>query len=68
MKEFVSSLKCFKNIYEEENDIIINPLNFIDSFSSSLKNGATPTPKSKIMISQNGPVKVSTWTPRKLKK
>ncbi len=68
MQEFVYSLKCFKNIYNEENDIIINPLNFIDSFSSSLKSSTPPSPKSKIMISQNGPVKVSTWTPRKLKK
>ncbi len=68
MQDFVYSLKCFKNISNKEDDIIINPLNFIDSFALSLKNGSTSTSKSKIMISQNGPVKVSAWTPRKLKK
>lgn len=67
LRDFVYSLKCFKNIHDEKDDIIIDPFNFIDSFSSSIQNKKNET-KSKIMISQNGPVKVSAWTPRKLKK
>lgn len=68
LHEFIYSLKCFKNFYDKKDDIIINPLNLIDSFSSSIRNEYKDTKKSKIMISQNGPVKVSAWTPRKLKK
>ena len=68
MQNFVYSLNCFKNIPNKHDDIIVDPLNLIDSFASSLKNGTISAPKSKIMISQNGPVKVSAWTPRKLKK
>ncbi len=67
LQEFVHSLNCFKNIYNENDNIIINPLNFIDSFATSIRNKKNEN-KSKIMISQNGPVKVSAWTPRKLKK
>ena len=67
IRDFVYSLKFFKNIQDEKDDIIIDPFNFIDSFSSSIQNKKNET-KSKIMISQNGPVKVSAWTPRKLKK
>ena len=67
LQEFVYSLKCLKNIYSEKSDIIINPLNLIASFATSIRNKKNEN-KSKIMISQNGPVKVSTWMPRKLKK
>ena len=67
LKDFMHSLKCFKDFNAQNNDIIINPLNLTDSFSSSIQNKKNNT-KSKIMISQNGPVKVSAWTPRKLKK
>ena len=68
IQSFVYSLKFFKNMSNNTDDIIINPLNFTDSFISSVKNSTISSPKSKIMISQNGPVKVSAWTPRKLKK
>ena len=67
LQEFIYSLKCFKHFYGEKNEIIINPLNLVDSFSSSqTEKKSASSPKSKIMISQNGPVKVSTWAPRKL--
>ena len=64
LHEFIYSLKCFKDFKKNNNDTIINPLDYTDSFSSQ-KN---ETKNSKIMISQNGIVKVSSWTPRKLKK
>ena len=67
LQEFIYSLKYFQNLTPQKDDIIINPLNLIDSFSSSIRYKKSET-KSKIMISQNGPVKVSKWTPRKLKK
>ncbi len=67
LKNFIHSLKCFKNLNDNKDDIIINPLNFIDSFLPATSKNKTEN-KSKIMISQNGIVKVSAWHPRKLKK
>lgn len=67
LKEFIYSLKYFKDLHNQFDDVIINPLNFADS-TSSLQKNETNTNKSKIMISQNGLVKVSAWNPRKIKK
>ena len=69
LQNFVTSLKCYKQNCNINNETIINPMNFIDSFASSLNiNTKFSSPaKTKILISQNGPVRVSTWDPRKLK-
>ena len=68
LKEFIYSLNCLKQYVSKNDEIIINPLNLSDSFASSLKNEAPIAKKTKIMISQNGPVKVSAWMPKKLNK
>lgn len=67
LQKFIHSLKCFKDLCDNKDDVIINPLNFIDSFSPVTPKNKSEN-KSKIMISQNGIVKVSAWEPRKLKK
>lgn len=68
LREFVYSLKCLKQYSDSNDEIIINPFNLADSFAASIKSENTTAKKTKIMISQNGPVKVSAWTPKKIKK
>lgn len=64
---FIWSLECWKHFYRPEEETIVDPLDCVDSFAGALqKNPAEQTEKSKILISQNGPVKVSAWHPRKL--
>lgn len=64
---FIWSLECWKHFYRPEEETVVDPLNCVDSFAAALqKNPAGHTEKSKILISQNGPVKVSAWHPRKL--
>ena len=65
LRDFIHSLKEIKDLHDND-EIIINPLDFTDSFPSSTQKNKTDN-KSKIMISQNGIVKVSAWNPRKLK-
>ena len=65
LQKFIYSIKSLKNLKSKNDECIINPLDLSDSFSSTIKHEIKPQ-RSKIMISQNGPVKVSAWTPRKL--
>ena len=69
LTSFVLSLDCWKNSYKKDAETIINPMALVDSFAETLhhtKRKNFQSPKSKIMLSQNGPVKVSAWQPRKL--
>ena len=67
LQNFVTSLKCYKQNCNINNETIINPMNFVDSFASSLNINTkfSASAKTKILISQNGPVRVSAWDPRK---
>ena len=69
LDKFIFSLEAWKHNYRPENETVVNPINFIDSFANNIKNTKEKNinSKSKIMMSQNGPVKVSSWQPRKLK-
>lgn len=62
---FVTSLSCWKETYTAKEDVIINPLDIAPSFSLSISKDKNFSP-SKIRLSQNGPVQVSPWRPRKL--
>ena len=66
LRQFILSLDCFKNCYRPERETVVNPLNFADSFSQDLQSHKNTSSTTKVLISQNGPVKVSAWTPRKL--
>ncbi len=67
LNHFVLSLECWKHFYRPEEETIVNPVLFADSFADSIqKTPNAKMEKSKILISQNGPVKVSAWKPRKL--
>lgn len=62
---FVTSLSCWKETYNTEKEVVINPLDIASSFSLSISKDKNFSP-SKIRLSQNGPVQVSPWRPRKL--
>lgn len=67
---FILSLDCWKQSYRPETDVIIDPMLLADSFADSISSRQPRHNKSaetKIRLSQNGPVKVSAWHPRKLK-
>lgn len=69
LNRFIISLECWKQSYRPERDVIIDISRLADSFSSSIKSYGTrdlSTSNSKIMLSQHGPVRVSSWHPRKL--
>lgn len=66
LEHFILSLDCFKHFYRPEEETIVNPMYFTDSFAGSIQKTKTETSGSQIRLSQNGPVKVSAWTPRKL--
>ena len=68
LDKFIFSLECWKHFYRPEEETIVDPLQLVDSFAESIHNKIQPKSlqKSKILISQNGPVKVSAWHPRKL--
>ena len=70
LNNFVISLECWKHYYRPERDVIVDITRMTDSFAGSIKtNGNTAldaSPKMQIMLSQNGPVRVSAWHPRKL--
>ncbi|MBE6444209.1 MAG: hypothetical protein E7020_06055 [Alphaproteobacteria bacterium] len=68
LSQFVMSLDCFKQSYRSEKDNVVDPINFVASFENSLQSQCNKQNKTKILISQNGPVKVSAWSPKKLKK
>lgn len=69
LNRFIISLECWKQSYRPERDVIIDISRITDSFASSIKNKNNQDlslPHSKVMLSQHGPVRVSTWHPRKL--
>lgn len=67
LRDFVCSLECWKQFYREDQENIIDAAVCADSFTASLQKTSTAcSEKSKIMLSQHGPVKVSAWKPRKL--
>lgn len=67
LKDFIVSLDCWKNFYHPERELIVNPVSIIDSFSNSIHSVAPqPAVTNKVMMSQNGPVRVSNWQPRKV--
>ena len=67
LTSFILSLECWKRFHHPSQEIIVNPMMLIDSFAETIhKSAKKPVATSKIMISQNGPVKVSSWQPRKL--
>ncbi len=66
LEHFILSLECFKHFYRPEEETIVNPMYFTDSFAGSIQKDKAENHASKILLSQNGPVKVSAWHPRKL--
>ena len=66
--ELNSLVSNFCNFAEIVDGSIINPLEVISSFNELLQNckDKTSAAKSKIMLSQNGPVRVTEWKPRKI--
>ena len=68
LDKFIFSLEPWKHYYRPENETIVNPIEFTDSFANTIHNSKekSVSSKSKVMMSQNGPVKVSSWQPRKL--
>ena len=69
LTNFVLSLDCWKKNYSSNEEVIINPMQIVDSFADSIhqpKAKLSSATRPKIMLSQNGPVKVSAWQPRKL--
>ena len=69
LTKFVLSLECWKKNYRPNEEYIVNPMHLVDSFVGTLhlsKGKQNPKTKTKIMLSQHGPVKVSAWQPRKL--
>lgn len=65
LHRFITSLDCYKHNYKQNCQTIINPACMVDTSPTCVSHSPN-SPKSKIMISQNGPVKVSAWSPRKL--
>lgn len=67
LQNFVTSLPCWQNIYNHQADTVVNPFDIVSSFVSSISGvKAFSASKPKIRLSQNGPVQVSPWHPRKL--
>lgn len=69
LNRFIISLDCWKQSYRPERDVIVDITRFTDSFAGAIKgktNQDLSSQSSKIMLSQNGPVRVSAWHPRKL--
>ena len=62
----------YKNKNKQQNNnsqkIVVQEFDYDKLAEAIVKAQEKSETKSKIMISQNGPVKVSKWTPRKLKK
>ncbi len=69
LDNFIFSLECWKKHYCPKKEIIINPIDFADSFAKNIHNlkDNKIDSQTKVLMSQNGPVKVSSWQPRKLK-
>lgn len=65
--DFITSLNCWLQFYQQEKEIIVNPVELTASFISSISgNRSSSASKTKIRLSQNGPVQVSPWHPRKV--
>lgn len=64
--ELNSLINNFCIFAEINNGSIINPLEIVPSFNELLQNNKNKSAKSKIMLSQNGPVRVTEWKPRKI--
>ncbi len=64
---FITSLGCWTQFYHHSEETIVNPIDMIASFISSISgNKMSSASKTKIRLSQNGPVQVSPWHPRKI--
>ena len=68
LNNFIVSLECWKKYYNSRNDVFVDILSFIDSSLKSDKNfsSAQKSNTSRLLFSQNGPVKVSAWQPKKI--
>ncbi len=65
--DFITSLNCWLQYYHQDEETIINPIDLTSSFVSSISgNRSSSATKTKIRLSQNGPVQVSPWQPRKV--
>ncbi len=63
----VWALSLWKNNYRQNNEVIVNPLEYTPRKSLRLSSARSEN-KAKIRLSQNGPVEVSPWCPRKVNK
>lgn len=61
----VCNLSLWKNSYQVNKDVIVNPLEYTAHIDRDDKPKKSEN-KAKIRLSQNGPVKVSPWRPRKI--
>ena len=66
--ELNTFIEKFYNFIETTENAIINPFEILKSFSDFIQvnHEKTSFTKSKIMLSQNGPVRVTEWKPRKI--
>ena len=64
LSSYIFSLECWKRSYKPNEETIVNLLSF--ALENADKHTSLSSNQPKIMISQNGPVKVSAWHPRKL--
>lgn len=65
LQKIIISTDSYKHFYKSGEETIANPACFTDSVSPKQLLNTTKS-QEKIMLSQNGPVKVSAWFPRKL--
>lgn len=66
--DFITSLNCWQNYFTPDQENIVNPYDQTAEFTSAISgNKLSSATKSKIRLSQNGPVQVSPWQPRKIK-
>ncbi len=75
LNEFITSLNCWQKNYNSLKETVVDVSKLVDSFAQSIQGSPedfsfvkSPAHTKKIMLSQNGPVQVSSWHPRKLKK
>lgn len=61
----ICGLGLWKNNYRADEEIIVNPLEYTAGRKTMYQHGKKET-KGKVRLSQNGPVEVMPWKPRKI--
>lgn len=66
MARFVKSINIYKENYKKDTKTILDFKSIVESLNKNSKISANSDEKRKILQSQNGPVVVSQWHPRKV--